>query len=717
MATTVSVHADTTAPYVWKSATVGGGGFSPNIIFSPAERGLVYLRTDIGGAYRRDETTKRWMPLEDAIAVSDYMEVESLAPDPHDPNTVFLAAGTRRAAAILRSRDRGAHWTIFPTTFRMGGNEDGRGVGERLVVDPCDTSRLYFGSRYDGLKRSTNAGESWESVSSFPIGGRGLPKSDEKALPGLSFVVLAPQTCDGRPTRTIIVGVADSGSAGLYRSDDAGSTWRILPGTPDGLVPMRADVGGDGLFATFADNVGPNGARKGAVLRFPLGGGTPTDISPEKGPSAESGGYSGVSVDRHDPKTLLVSTLNRWKPGDTVWRSTDGGNSWRSLRETSTRDVSAVPYLRWGDANADFGWWIAAVAIDPFDARHAAYTTGATIYETTELDISPTVWRPWVDGVEETAIITLTSPSAGPHLLSGIGDIGGFVHDDFAVSPPGEMFTNPIFSTTDFIDFAAQAPNVVVRSGTPGPGAPKPAPVLAYSEDFGRTWNPLVPPAAVSDPAIAISSDGTAILVTGAAPMLTRDRGAHWSAVLNLPPGVSAIADREDAQTFYAVDFDNSVLLVSHDGGAKFTPIETKGLPDSLRGDKPYSRESASALMATPSMRGDLWYRTNGATLFHSRDGGASFAKVGEGIEAIGFGKGINDYPTLFAIAWYGQVRAVWLSLDQGTHWLRVNDDSHEFGRRFRCVSGDPRVFGRVYLGTDGRGIQIGDVVATPDQH
>jgi xyloglucan-specific exo-beta-1,4-glucanase len=35
-------------------------------------------------------------------------------------------------------------------------------------------------------------------------------------------------------------------------------------------------------------------------------------------------------------------------------------------------------------------------------------------------------WASWVEGVEQTAILTLTSPPEGLSLLSGFGDISGF---------------------------------------------------------------------------------------------------------------------------------------------------------------------------------------------------------------------------------------------------------------------------------------------------
>ena len=129
--------------------------------------------------------------------------------------------------------------------------------------------------------------------------------------------------------------------------------------------------------------------------------------------------------------------------------------------------------------------------------------------------------------------------------------------------------------------------------------------------------------------------------------------------------------------------------------------------------DMPTWREAAWPLMATPGLAGDLWFRSREGRLFHSTDGGKNFSEVATymNIEALGFGKAPEGgtYPALFAYGWSGQTRAIMRSDDVGVHWLRINDASHEYGRRFRCITGDPRIFGRVYVGTDGRGILYGD--------
>ena len=709
--------------YVWRNVKVGGGGFAPSIVFSRVERGLAYLRTDMGGAYRWDAADRSWKPLEDSIAQSSYFGIESIAADPVDANVVYLAAGMyrREDAAILRSHDRGNTWEVFPTTFRMGGNEDGRGLGERLAIDPNLTSTLYFGSRHDGLQRSRDSGRTWSAVAAFPVRGRGLPPLGQKTNAGISFVVIEPASGSrGMGSRTVFVGVADPGEQHLYRSDDGGETWSAIAGQPGaGLLPVQAELDAGGvLYVTFSNGVGPTGVTAGAVFKYDTRSGRWGDITPglvERGPA---GGYMGLSVDRQRLGTLVVASMNRWNPGDTIWRSTDGGRSWISLREVSRHDVSATPFLRWGRKQADFGWWIAGIAIDPFDSNFVAYTTGATVYATHDVASKKVVsWAPWVEGVEQTAILTLTSPPEGPSLLSGFGDISGFAHETLNVSPTTQ-FTSPIFSNTNTIDYAGRAPQIVVRSGTPEHRMSPTEATLAFSTDYGRSWGELPVPSTESlagrsgDAAVVTSADGSAFIVMTPVPSITRDRGRGWASVRGLSPSTSVIADRVDPRSFYALDFEHSTLLVSTDGGSTFASVKTIGLPADIRDDRPRSSERPWPLLATPGKAGDLWFVARGG-LLHSTDAGRSFGLVRSPlrVEALGFGKAPpgRDNPALFAIGVRDEARAIWRSDNDGATWVRLNDSRHEYGQRFRCIAGDPRVFGRVYVGTDGRGIVYGE--------
>jgi xyloglucan-specific exo-beta-1,4-glucanase len=721
------------------------------------------LRSDMGGAYRWDDAAQTWIPLHDQLAESSYFGTESIAPDPVDANKVYIAAGMygRDPAAMMRSDDRGKTWEIFPVDFKMGGNENGRGVGERLAVDPNLPNILYFGSRHDGLQVSADRGATWHRLESFPLKGHPAPQLPVGGFgggfgggnqgAGLSFVVFdAASDAPGSPTLVIYVGSTDPDDAHLFRSGDAGKTWDAVPGQPGKeMLPSHAEFDSQGmLYISYGNRVGPSGMSDGAVWKLDSKTGEWTNITPDRSPDHPPGGYGGIAIDRQHTGTVAVATLDRFSPGDTIWRSTDGGATWKDMSAKAERDATETPFLYWGEERPKLGWWMAALAIDPFDSNHACYATGATIYATHDFgnidSDEATHWKPWVTGIEQTAVIGLLSPAAGPHLVSAFGDIGGFTHDDLNVSPP--MQSNPIFNNTNFVDCADRNPNVIVRAGTPHENGP----TLAYSEDGGHTWQPLSnppqpaevstavatpaqPPASVSSgdaaPAnrprgfgfgrarggvgLAVSADGRTIVATPRVAMLTRDRGKIWQEIAGLPTGVRPIADRVNPAKFYALDISKGIVYLSTDGGESFAPIESLGLPD-VSADTPRNREAMWPLRATPDHEGDLWYASRNG-LYHSADGGATFSPIERplSILALSFGQAASgsSYPAIFCLGTLNDVKAVWRSDDGGASWIRINDGQHQWGARFRSIAADPRIFGRVYIGTDGRGILFG----TPD--
>ncbi len=712
------VHAtpEAPAPYLWRNVTVGAGGYAPNIVFSPVERGLAYLRTDMGGAYRWDDAARRWVPLQDGNAVSSYMGIESVVADPVDANIVYLAAGMNagQPAAILRSADRGRTWRVTPVPFAMGGNEPGRGLGERLAVDPNDPRRLFFGSRHDGLWRSDDAGAHWAKVAHFPAPGLGTP-APRTSHGGVSFVAIDPTSgTRGQPSRRLWAGIADPGGAPLYRSDDGGATWSPMPAPP--LLAAKGALDPRGvLWVGYASGIGPSDARTGAVWRYTPGG-EARDVTPHSWRAAGAeGGFLGVAIARSSPGTVAVSTIDRYRAGDSLWISNDDGVHWEDVGRRSRRDVSTTPFLLHEGKGADFGHWISGLAIDPFAPDHVAYTTGATVYATDRLGRDGAVrWAPWTAGIEQTAIITLISPTGGAPLISGFGDLAGFVHADLDRSPV-PSFAHPYLSNTNTLDYAGHAPHIVVRSGSLYADRPRDA-TLGRSDDGGRHWTPVrVPPLGtppmrddlVGEAAITVSADGNAMVVATREPQVSRDKGRSWTAVRGLPGRTRAVADKVDPRRFYAVDVEHGRLLVSIDAAASFAPVAGHGLPGDLAPAGRRGREAQSALLAATDRAGEIWLQA-GQRLFHSRDGGGRFVPASGtlSVELYGLGQG-----ALFAIGTLDGVRGIWRSHDEGRRWTRIDDDAHRWGGRFRVISGDPRRPGRVYVGTDGRGLFYGDPV------
>ncbi|WP_338495308.1 RICIN domain-containing protein [Streptomyces sp. SJL17-4] len=676
-----------TGPYVWNNAQVVGGGYVTGLVFNQREKGLLYARTDMGGAYRWDPAAEQWIPLTDWVGEKDWnlLGIDSVATDPVDPERLYLGAGTYTNdwagnGAILRSTDKGRTFKRTDLPFKLGGNEDGRGAGERLVVDPANNANLLLGSRKNGLWRSTDHGVTWSRVSSFPV------KDGASSGGGISFVTYGPAG-----SKTVYVGVADR-STSLYRSTDGGSTWRAVPGQPAGQLPQHGVLSGDGsLYLTYTDNLGPNGVTAGSVWKHTPGSGAWKNISPSQG----SHGFSGLAVDPRKPSTVMVTTLGRWWPEDEIYRTTDGGTTWKALAGKSARDASGAPYV-----GTHTGHWMTALAIDPFDSGHVLYGTGNGILRSKDAHASDSGgtshWSMGARGLEETALLDAVAPPGGATVITSMGDQGGFRHDSLTKVPSGRL-KNPLMTNSTDIDFAQSKPSMMVRVGRGGEQDG------AYSTDGGSNWTGFKaePVAGARDGRIALSADGSTIVWTeaGQAPYRSTDNGASWSRVNGLGNDAAVVADRSSARTFYSLS--GGTLYADTDGGATFT---------ARAGNLPTGR-----LTAAPGIAGDLWIAGGDKGLLHSTDGGRTFTTLTtvQSASALGFGKAAPgaSYQALYLIGTVKDVTGVFRSTDKGATWLRVNDDAHQWGSigGVGVITGDPDIYGRVYVGTNGRGLQYGD--------
>ncbi|QFZ18055.1 cellulose-binding domain-containing protein [Saccharothrix syringae] len=723
-----------TQPHDWRNVEIAGGGFVPGIVFSRAEEGLVYARTDIGGAYRLDGTTDRWVPLLDWVGWDrwGYNGVASIAPDPTDADRVYAAVGMYTNSwdpnngAILRSSDRGDTWQVTELPFKVGGNMPGRGMGERLAVDPNQGDVLYFGAPSGkGLWRSTDGARTWARVASFPNPGNHVadptdPSGYNSDIQGVVWVTFDPRSSTpGTPSRTIYAGVADKDNT-VYRSADAGATWTRLAGQPTGYIAHKGvldEVGGF-LYLATSDTGGPYDGGRGDVWKHDTATGAWTLISPVASTSPDAYfGYSGLTVDRRNPNTLMVASQVSWWPDVVLFRSTDGGASWTRAWDWTSypnrgfryeMDVSAAPWLSWGansqppEVTPKLGWMVESLEIDPFDPDRMLYGTGATIYGTTDLrawDAGGRITiKPAAAGLEETAVLDLVSPPTGAApLISALGDVGGFRHTDLTAVPP-MMFTQPNFTSTTSLDFAEGNPSVLVRSGNVD-GQPH----VAFSTDGGANWFAGTDPGGVTGGGtVAAAADGGRFVWSpaGAAVHHSVGFGNSWAPSTGVPAGAVVESDRVNPAKFYALA--GGRLHTSTDGGATFTAGP---------------EVAAARLKAVPGHEGDLWLAGEGG-LFRSTDSGATVAQVAGVTDAVnvGFGKAAPDraYPAVFTVMTTAGKTGVYRSDDAGANWVRINDDAHQYGNAGEAITGDPRVYGRVYLGTNGRGILVADPSGPP---
>lgn len=240
---------------------------------------------------------------------------------------VHTIVGRKR---ILASDNFGLTFRRSDLPIKLGSNEAGRYSGEPLAVDPQHHNVPYPGSRNNGLWKSSVFGHTWNQVTTFPI------TSATNGV-GLIFVKFL-ETSQKPPKKAVYVG-ASATDIPLYSSPDGGITWQAVVNQPTGFYPTNGAFGRDNtLYVTYGDGTGADGMGgqrigNGAVWKYIPSTGVWTNITPAGpwGTTALWYSFGNVAVDAEHANTVIVTTLDRWWPGDELYRSLDGGATWIPL--------------------------------------------------------------------------------------------------------------------------------------------------------------------------------------------------------------------------------------------------------------------------------------------------------------------------------------------------------------------------------------------------
>jgi xyloglucan-specific exo-beta-1,4-glucanase len=711
----------------------GGGGYVTGLVFHPTTANLLYARTDIGGAYRWNPATSSWTPITDGLgfgaAESRFHGIESIAVDPNDDQLVYMATGMytfEGNGRLYKSSDRGDHWTHVDLPFPLGGNNPGRAMGERLVVDPNKPSTLFYGSRTAGLWKSADSGQTWVQVTSLSTAKM---SSDQISAAGggmgIGVVVFDTGTKgSGSATQTLYaaiapdyVNVAGLGS-NLYKSTNGGTSWTAVTTPVSGYHIPHIARAADGVFyVVFTKDAGPGAGGPGRLYKFD--GTTWTLLKSEDPGNGINFGLGGVSVQGSGATTRIAlgvtNSWGNWNGQQIVQLSDDAGKTWREIEATMPGETASG--------------WVDDVEIDPSDRDHILHVHGGGVIETKNASSATPTWKGSVSGIEEIAAQAIVTPPAGAtyKFINSSGDVGTWVHTDPTTAPtlnPGLGWSNGNAADMAWADpLYIAAAGVINSSGVA---------VGSWSGDGGKTWASFASlPAGAkentsSQGGIAVTSRNNLVWApANSVPSYSTNNGASWTAT-NLPAlpvvgqgwgrGYRLAADRKNPNKVYAYDSGGASwsgspgkVYVSTDGGHSFS-LSAGSAAAGMAPDAFWT----TSMAVNPNAEGDLWV-ADGNAVFHSMDSGASWTKLTtfasangvSGASLIALGKAAPGASYSAAVYVVGVVNGVWgvyRSDDGGATWTRFNDDAHQFGG-IGVMAADQGVYGRIYVSGTGRGL------------
>jgi photosystem II stability/assembly factor-like uncharacterized protein len=553
--------------------------------------------------------------------------------------------------------------------WRCGGPFRG---GRVLAVAgvPGNFSRFYFGAVGGGVWRSDNAGRTWN------------PIFDGAPVASIGAIAVAPSD-----PNVIYVGTGEadmrsdiSRGDGVYKSTDGGRTWAAigLKNTQQiGRILVDPRDSGLVFVAALGHAYGPNAER--GVFRTSDGGRTWSRVLFRD----ENTGAIDVAFHPENPRIVLASLWQTrrppWNvyppssgPGSGLYRSTDGGNSWKPVEGRGIpseglgriglafapgdrKRVYAVVDAKegglyvshdagetWSRASGDAriwrrGWYFGGVAVDPRDGE-TVYVCDTAIYKSSDggRTFLPIKGSPggddyhqlWIDPVEPLRMIVGSDQGAVVSLD------GGRTWSSWYNQPTAQLYHVSTDARFPYGILGAQQDSGSVE-------------VSSRAEDpkfRGRDWRPIAGGGEngylIADPHDSRFLFGGEVSrfdrMTLQARSLdpTIQHPGSYRRTWTLPLAVSPF----DPSTLY---FSHQLLFRSTDAGQSWTPAssdltrENPGAPANL--DAATAADSAVpgprrgvvyAIAPSPVERGMIWCGTDDGLIWRTRDGGANWDNV-----------------------------------------------------------------------------------------
>jgi len=212
--------------------------------------------------------------------------------------------------------------------FRFIGPEGNRAIAVAGV--PGDPMISYIGAASGGLWKTTDGGLNWRPI---------FDNQDVSSIGSLAIAPTDPNILWVGTGETFVIRPAHAMGDGVYKSTDAGKTWKNMGLAKTGRIgrviihPTNPDIV---YVAALGHTHGPQQER--GVYKTINGGESWKRILFID----ENTGAADLSIDPKNPNNLMVGMwsihINTWGlnsggPGGGVYRSKDGGNTWDAMKD------------------------------------------------------------------------------------------------------------------------------------------------------------------------------------------------------------------------------------------------------------------------------------------------------------------------------------------------------------------------------------------------
>ena len=359
-----SLHAQTVderllSGLTWRNVGPFRAGRISAVSGAIGQPGVFYAGTPNGGVWKTTSAGATWFPIFDSI--QSVSSIGAIAVAPSDPNVVYVGTGDYDS---------------------------------------------FFAGAGDGIYKSSDAGRTWRHV--------GLERT--RQIPSILVDPRDPNTVLAAGLGDLFV--ADSGR-GVFRSTDGGASWTktlVVDGLTGIAALARASDAPDIVFAAAQVNYFPPGPARPtppdtARLRSRLYKSTDGGLTWHEiigGGLPHLAGVLSIAVGTGAQRVYLIGDFG-------LYRSDDGGASWRQMAEDDKRIANAQ------------GGYNSGVFVDPKNPD-LVYTFHVTAYKSTDGGTTFTAFKGGPPGGDDPQVMWI-DPTNGKRMLMGY-DQGAIVSFD-----------------------------------------------------------------------------------------------------------------------------------------------------------------------------------------------------------------------------------------------------------------------------------------------